>query len=110
MQETYCTTCGAPDSVLQTSDNQCCGECGDTEGLIWRDDQTGSSMTLEEIKAAVDNGKTVYVGNPAYRVIKDSKDQYMIKCTINNTYIGLTWKDGVTLNGKEENFYEAETT
>lgn len=38
--ETYCKTCGAPDSLLQTSDNACCGECGDTEGLIWRDGET----------------------------------------------------------------------
>ncbi len=34
---TYCVTCGALDSLLQTSDNACCGECGDTEGLEWED-------------------------------------------------------------------------
>lgn len=35
---TYCKTCGALDSLLQTSDNHCCGECGDTEQIVWEDD------------------------------------------------------------------------
>lgn len=37
---TYCKTCGAIDSMLQTSDNEICGECGDTEGLITDEDYT----------------------------------------------------------------------
>lgn len=62
-------------------------------------------MTLDEIKKAVDEGKIVHWGNEAYKVIKDDVGQYLIKCTLNNDLIGLTWRDGVTLNGKEEEFF-----
>lgn len=62
-------------------------------------------MTVEEIKTAVDSGKRVYWANKAYEVIKDEIGQYLIHCTINDHYIGLTWRDGVTLNGKEEEFF-----
>lgn len=62
-------------------------------------------MTLEEIKAAVDAGKKVYWSSPAYKVVKDSKGQYLIACEANHSYIGLTWRDGVTLNGKPSEFF-----
>lgn len=62
-------------------------------------------MTAQQIKQAVDKGSTVYWSNPAYQVIKDRNNEYLIKCTLNNHCIGLTWADGVTLNGKEEEFY-----
>ena len=62
-------------------------------------------MKLQEIKQAIEEGKTVCCQNDAYRVIKDSKNQYLIKCVLNNYCIGLTWADDVTLNGKEEDFY-----
>lgn len=64
-------------------------------------------MNLEEIKEAVNSGKKVHWSNDAYEVVKDKIDQWFIKCNINNHSIGLTWKDNVTLNGKEEEFYEA---
>lgn len=65
-------------------------------------------MTLEEIKAAVDAGKTVHWANDGYRVIKDRIGQYLIaygEGTSYANYIGLTWVDGVTLNGKPSEFY-----
>lgn len=66
-------------------------------------------MTLEEIKQAVDAGKTVHWATPAYTVVhdvlKDGEDQWLIHCTFNDSFIGLTWRDGVTLNGKPEQFY-----
>jgi hypothetical protein len=62
-------------------------------------------MTVNEIKDAVDKGKIVYWSNSNYEVIKDNRDQYLIKYNFNNTYIGLTWTDNTTLNGKEEDFY-----
>ena len=62
-------------------------------------------MTAKEIKDAVDNGKKVHWVNDLYTVIKDSLGQYLIKCTTNGYCIGLTWKDGETLNGKEEEFF-----
>lgn len=64
-------------------------------------------MTLTEIKEAVDNGKIVCWANDRYRVIKGKFD-YLIGWDIGGrqeNYIGLTWRDGVTLNGKEEEFY-----
>ena len=62
-------------------------------------------MTLEQIKAAVDNGHTVHWMNPGYKVIKDQRGEYQIVFTPNNHCIGLTHRDGVTLNGKPTEFY-----
>jgi len=65
-------------------------------------------MTLNEIKTAIDEGKKVFWSNTAYRVIKDSIGQYLIGYNIggrNENYIGLTWRDGVTVNGKPEEFF-----
>lgn len=62
-------------------------------------------MTTQEIKNAVDSGKKVFWKSNAYIVVKDSKGEYLIKCTINNSCIGLTWADNVTLNGKESDFF-----
>jgi hypothetical protein len=61
-------------------------------------------MTVQEIKTAVDNGKTVHWSNELYTVIKDKIGQYLIVCT-NGYCIGLTWMDNTTLNGKEQDFY-----
>ena len=63
-------------------------------------------MTLEEIKKAVDNGKVVCQGQDNYVVVKNEyTGEYLIKCTTNDYAIGLTWKDGKTMNGKESEFY-----
>jgi hypothetical protein len=62
-------------------------------------------MTLEEIKEAVTSGKKVNWINKAYEVIVDKRGEFMIKCTINNSYIGLTQINGVTLNGNEDEFH-----
>jgi len=63
-------------------------------------------MTLDQIKSAVDQGRKVYWKNSAYEVIKDTLGQYLIMCKMSQAAIGLTWRDGVTLNGKPEDFYE----
>lgn len=62
-------------------------------------------MTLDEIKQAVQDGKTVHWSNDIYKVICDRHGQYLIKCTVNDNCIGLTWRDGVTMNGKPSEFY-----
>jgi hypothetical protein len=64
-------------------------------------------MTLDEIKAAVESGKTVYCVNRDYRVIKDSVGQWLIQCVYNGYCIGLTWSDGATMNGSPDEFFEA---
>lgn len=62
-------------------------------------------MTLDQIKAAVDAGKPVAWQNPGYRVIKDRIGQYLIVNEWNDYAIGLTWRDGVTLNGRPDEFF-----
>ena len=62
-------------------------------------------MTAQEIKEAVDQGKTVYWHHDGYEVIKDSIGEYLIHCNMNDTYIGLTHLDGETLNGRPDAFY-----
>lgn len=62
-------------------------------------------MTLDEIKAAIDEGRPVYHQTPNYRVIRDNLGQYLIKCQSNDYCIGLTWQDGQTLNGKPYEFF-----
>ena len=64
-------------------------------------------MTLQQIKTTIAEGKKVYWMNLSYEVIKDSKDQYLIKHS-NGSCIGLTWADDTTLNGKEEEFFTKE--
>jgi hypothetical protein len=64
-------------------------------------------MRLEQIKAAIEAGKKVFWKNNGYEVIKDSIGQYLIKC-VNGSCIGLTWTDGKTMNGNEEDFYSDE--
>ena len=63
-------------------------------------------MTLSEIKQALHEGKKVYWHNPLYEVIKDNLGQYLIVCESTDYTIGLTWRDGQTMNGKEQEFYE----
>jgi hypothetical protein len=63
-------------------------------------------MNLDQIKTAVLSGLTVHWANPRYRVIRDRLGQWLITCTGGST-IGLTWADGVTLNGKPEEFFTA---
>ena len=63
-------------------------------------------MNVDEIKKAVDDGETIHWASTAYRVIKPF-DSYLIMCDINDNCIGLTHKDGVTLNGREEQFFKA---
>lgn len=63
-------------------------------------------MTLDEIKAAVDAGRVVHWKNPSYRVIKDRIGQYLVMYA-NRNCIGLTHRDGVTLNGQPDDFYTA---
>ena len=63
-------------------------------------------MNLQEIKTSVEAGETVYWANTSYRVIKDNVEQWLIKCDINDHCIGLTHRDGVTMNGEEKDFFK----
>ena len=66
-------------------------------------------MKLEEIKAAVRSGKKVCWASDIYEVklhhFRDGSENWVVTCIPNNHSIGLTWRDGVTMNGKEEQFY-----
>ena len=62
-------------------------------------------MTLQEIKAAIAQGHKVYWSNLSYEVILDRVGQYLIYREANEYCIGLTHRDEVTMNGKEEEFF-----
>lgn len=65
-------------------------------------------MTLPEIQSAVQSGHRVFWGNERYEVFHDAATgDWRIKCD-NGHIIGLTWQDGVTLNGRPEQFYKVE--
>ena len=66
-------------------------------------------MTLDEIKAAVDAGQTVYWANTGYVVHKDRLGQYLITYLPNGSCIGLTDREGQRLNGKEAEFFIAQS-
>ena len=62
-------------------------------------------MTLTEIVTAVQQGKKVYYGSLTYQVVYDMEQGYFIQNSSTHHKISLTWEDGRTLNGKEENFF-----
>lgn len=66
-------------------------------------------MTLDEIKAAVDAGQTVHWANTGYFVQKDRLGQYLITYVPNGSCIGLTDRGGHRLNGKEAEFFIAQS-
>ncbi len=65
-------------------------------------------MTLEEIKAAVEAGKRVFLDGGSHEVVKDVVGQWLIVESQHRGCgycIALTRRDGVTLNDAPENFY-----
>jgi hypothetical protein len=66
-------------------------------------------MTIDEIKAAVDRGLAVRWVSDGYHVIRDELGQYLIIFQPNQHCIGLTNRAGNRLNGREEEFYIADT-
>ena len=63
-------------------------------------------MKLQEIKQAVNDGKTVCWKSEIYVVEREgTEDYYQIHCTTNDNYMGLTWLDGKTMNGEPEEFF-----
>ena len=69
-------------------------------------------MNLEQIKTAVDHGLIVHWKNGVYTVVKDSSafSGYAVAYrlgTVQENRIGLTWSDGIRMNGRMEEFYVA---
>ena len=62
-------------------------------------------MKIEDIKAAVDAGKSVHWANTGYVVRKDLLGQYLIVYLPNGSAIGLTNRTGSQLNGAEGDFF-----
>ena len=57
--------------------------------------KTKEFNSIDEIKQAVDAGKTVCWSSRTYEVIKNSaNNEYLIKCTINGHCIGLDYDNG----------------
>jgi hypothetical protein len=65
-------------------------------------------MTLAQIKAAVEAGKTVHWANSGYRVVKDHLGQWFIVYDRTQYYIGLTHQNGRTMNGEPSQFFIAK--
>lgn len=70
-------------------------------------------MDVEEIKQAAREGRRVHWKSELYVVRYYPADhtwseQFLVVCEANGSAIGLTWADGVTLNGKPEDFYIGE--
>ena len=71
---------------------------------------TTTFNSAQEIKTAIDNGVDVRWSNDGYTVYKDNIGQYLITYDRGGYHehcIGLTWRDGVTLNGELADFYVA---
>lgn len=63
-------------------------------------------MNLSQIKSAVKAGQVVHWATDSYVVkYNEPTGQFCIVCTANGHTIGLTWRDGVTLNGHPSEFY-----
>lgn len=69
-------------------------------------------MTLSQIKSAIESGKRVFWKTRAYEVLKDPLRDGTFQWLIaydhkgrNAHYIGLTYRDGVTMNGEELDFF-----
>jgi hypothetical protein len=62
-------------------------------------------MTAQQIKDAVLQGNKVFWNHSGYEVIEDDNNQWFIRYIPNGHCIGLTWQDGTTLNGNEQDFY-----
>lgn len=65
-------------------------------------------MNIEDIRTAVDAGKTVHWANTGYVVREDSLGQYLIVYLPNGSAIGLTNRAGTQLNGAEGEFFIAD--
>jgi hypothetical protein len=61
-------------------------------------------MNVQEIKQAVLSGSKVNWCNENYEVIVDKLGQWMVRCVVNDSYVGLTRRDGVTLVGSEKDY------
>ncbi len=65
-------------------------------------------LTAQDIRDAVDAGKRVTWANDRDEVVRSAKGRtpadYYIKDIYGGSVIGLTWSDGVTLNGTPEQF------
>jgi hypothetical protein len=68
-------------------------------------------MTLAEILRALDEGLPVHWQNLGYIVERPSRGgACMIRSLLTGHCICLTWADGITLNGKEYEFFIGEGT
>ena len=65
-------------------------------------------MNINDIKTAVDAGKTMHWVNTGYVVRKDCLGQYLIVYLPNGSALGLTTRAGTQLNGAEGEFFIAE--
>ena len=64
------------------------------------------AMKASEIRRALDEGLRVFWADRSYEVIKGKlSGDYFIRSAVTGHCIGLTHYDGITLNGKESDFF-----
>jgi len=81
------------------------GEASNRKAAGTNQNFESKKMTLDEIKTAVDQGLKVNQHHAGYEVIRSKFGEYLIHWVGSEWYIGLTWQDGQTMNGKEEEFF-----
>jgi hypothetical protein len=94
------------DSELDEGRSAQIGQKEERQIRIWK---YWRKMKLQEIKDAVDAGKVVYWKSGAYQVVRSGSGYYISTKGQSPHMIGLTWTDGKTLNGKEEDFFIYES-
>jgi len=62
-------------------------------------------MNIDEIKAAVDEGKIIHWGNDNYVVIKNNGGRYKIKSKEDNSCINLSWLENPASSIREDEFF-----
>ena len=68
-------------------------------------------MTLAEILRAVEEGLLVHWQTPGYVIERQQVGRgCVIRCLATDHCIGLTWADGRTLNGREDEFFIGKGT
>jgi hypothetical protein len=66
-------------------------------------------MKLSEIHRSIGEGLKVHWQNYDYEVVRaKNTDKYYIKSLSTGHCISLTWGDGITINGKEEEFFAVQ--
>ena len=63
------------------------------------------NLSPDNIKKVLEMGHRVFWKNRYYEVIKDAKEQYLLHCHLNDTYVGVFKTDGTLVEDSKEFFH-----